>query len=88
MVELELSPAGFQRVGKLHVREGVIEDIQATLQDFQAALQSIQTAISNLQGSLNSLTNLVGTITPVGENDTVGEILSNHEARISALESP
>nr|WP_297760079.1 hypothetical protein [Methanothrix sp.] len=30
---------------------------------------------------------VIGTVQPVGQNDTVGEILANHESRIAALES-
>lgn len=93
VAELELKPAGLQKVGRIELADGVIEEIQETLSDLQDSVELLQSSLSTLAGELDAISQtvdalaaVIGTVTPVGENNTVGEILADHETRIAALE--
>ncbi len=87
MVVLEKAPATAQRVNKIVLASGLIDQLQQAIAAAQSSLAALQSTVTALQGELGDIEDLIGDI-PEGETigETIGEILADHEARITTLE--
>ncbi|HPO89469.1 MAG TPA: hypothetical protein PLW12_09275 [Methanothrix sp.] len=83
MVVLEKAPATAQRVNKIVLASGLIDQLQQAIAAAQSSLAALQSTVTALQGELGDIEDLIGDI-PEGE--TIGEILTDHGTRITMLE--
>jgi len=76
VVVLEKAPATAQRVNKIVLASGLIDQLQQ-------AIAAAQSSLAALQSTVTALEDLIGDIP---EGKTIGEILAGHETRITTLE--